>query len=155
MAKDYSPEIVKAIQSFFEEDDWLYEPCDENGVIRTAVSLKCKMKKVNVLINVNDNSFSILSILPLNADENVRRDMAEFLTRANYSLTLGNFEMDFNDGEIRYKTSHYCGNTLPTTEQIERNFYVNVLMVDRYGDGIAKVLFGVGTPKEAIEECET
>ena len=29
--------------------------------------------------------------------------MAEFLTRANYGIMIGNFEMDFNDGEVRYK----------------------------------------------------
>lgn len=154
MSKDYSSEIAEAIQSFLEKEDWKYEPCDENGVIRINMSLKCKMKKVHIFINVHDDSFSILSILPLNADENVRKDMAEFLTRANYALNLGNFEMDFDDGEIRYKTSHYCGNTIPTFEQIGRNLYVNILTVDRYGDGIAKILFGMGTPKEAVEECE-
>lgn len=30
---------------------------------------------------------------------------AEFLTRANYGLVFGNFEMDMHDGEIRYKPS--------------------------------------------------
>jgi len=29
----------------------------------------------------------------------------EFLTRANYGLNIGNFEMDFQDGEIRFKTA--------------------------------------------------
>jgi len=29
----------------------------------------------------------------------------KFLTRANYGMMIGNFEMDFTDGEIRYKTS--------------------------------------------------
>ena len=31
--------------------------------------------------------------------------IAEFLTRTNYSMIIGNFELDFADGEIRYKTS--------------------------------------------------
>jgi hypothetical protein len=31
--------------------------------------------------------------------------VAEFLTRANSGMVIGNFELDFADGEIRYKTS--------------------------------------------------
>lgn len=29
--------------------------------------------------------------------------VAEYLTRANYGMIFGNFELDFNDGEVRYK----------------------------------------------------
>ena len=31
-----------------------------------------------------------------------RQDIAEYLTRANYGMVMGNFEMDYSDGEIRY-----------------------------------------------------
>jgi hypothetical protein len=31
--------------------------------------------------------------------------MAEYLTRANYGLILGNFAMDMADGEVHYKVS--------------------------------------------------
>jgi len=34
-----------------------------------------------------------------------RGAVAEFINRANYGIIIGNFEMDFADGEIRYKTS--------------------------------------------------
>jgi hypothetical protein len=30
-----------------------------------------------------------------------RAPPAEFITRANYGLIIGNFELDFEDGEIR------------------------------------------------------
>ena len=32
-------------------------------------------------------------------------EIAQFLTPANYGTLIGNFELDFKDGEIRYKTS--------------------------------------------------
>ncbi|MDJ1171766.1 hypothetical protein PMG71_20260 [Roseofilum sp. BLCC_M154] len=31
--------------------------------------------------------------------------MAEFLTKANYGMILGDFELDLTDGELRDKTS--------------------------------------------------
>jgi hypothetical protein len=45
------------------------------------------------------------SVFPTNAPEEKRTAVAELLTRANFGLYLGNFEMDWDDGEIRYKTS--------------------------------------------------
>lgn len=41
----------------------------------------------------------------MNVPEDRRLALAEFLTRANYGLFIGNFEMDWQDGEVRYKTS--------------------------------------------------
>jgi hypothetical protein len=49
--------------------------------------------------------FFFFSVCPVNVPEDKRLSMADFLTRANYGLKVGNFEMDFSDGEIRYKTS--------------------------------------------------
>jgi hypothetical protein len=47
------------------------------------------------------------------APEAARLRVAEFITRANYGLRIGNFELDFGDGEVRYKTSiDYSGTTL-------------------------------------------
>ncbi len=155
MARNYSTEIANEIERFLEEDDWKFNSCDENGVIRTALSVQSKIKKVRLIFSVSETAFTIYSILPLQADEEkIRTNMAEFLTRANYGIKLGNFEMDFDDGEIRYKTAHCCGDTVPTQDQIRRNLYTNVMMVDRYGNGIVKVLFGIANPKEAVEECE-
>ena len=45
------------------------------------------------------------SVLPLNVPCGQASAIAEFITRANYGMALGNFELDFNDGEVRYKTS--------------------------------------------------
>lgn len=44
------------------------------------------------------------SICPTKAPPSRRQAMADLLTRANYGLSLANFEMDFDDGEIRCKT---------------------------------------------------
>ncbi|MCL4505190.1 MAG: YbjN domain-containing protein [Chloroflexi bacterium] len=45
------------------------------------------------------------SIAPINVPAQKRQVVAEYLTRVNYGLLLGNFEMDFEDGEVRCRTS--------------------------------------------------
>lgn len=154
MSKDYSKEIADAISMFLHEDDWKFAEVDDGGIIRTGIRLDSKIKNADIYINVMKNSFIVLSVPQLKADKDCIDEMAEFITRANYGLNYGNFELDFRDGEIRYKTSMYCGDVIPNYDQIKAAIYLNVSTLDDYGNGIAMVAFGMGTPEEAIKSCE-
>ena len=154
MSVNYSKPISEAIEAFFVEDNWKYDPINERGIFRTNMTLHSRVQHINIYVNVRDDTFSIESILPFNADEDSRPAIAEYLTRANYGLLHGNFEMDFEDGEIRYKTVHYCPDENPTMEEVRKMMYTNIAMVKRYGDNMVKVMFGMMTPKEAVEDAE-
>ena len=77
--------------------------------------------------------------------------MAEYLTRANFNLRNGNFELNMSDGEIRFKTYVHTGASTPDMNAARQAIFLPFLMIDRYGDGIIDVLFGFKTPREAIE----
>ena len=109
--RDYSLKIAEEIQEFLRSDDWNFEPVDENGIIRFNCSLKCKFQRCKVTIQVRKSAYLIICSLPLTADEESRPAVTEFITRANYGLVLGCFEMDLRDGEIRYRTAQYCGDS--------------------------------------------
>ena len=66
--------------------------------------------------------------------------VAEFITRANYGLIIGNFELDFSDGEIRYKTSLDVEGDRLSQALIKQLVYTNVLTMDQYLPGILAVL---------------
>lgn len=154
MSKNYSKEIADAVSMFLHEDDWNFQEVDDGGIIRTGIKLKSKLKSADIYINVLKDSFVVVSVPKLSADKTCINEMAEFITRANYGLNHGNFEMDYSDGEIRYKTSMYCGDIIPTYNQIEAAIYINLSTLDDYGNGIAMVAFGMGTPEEAVKSCE-
>jgi hypothetical protein len=48
---------------------------------------------------------AVYSILSVAVPADRRARVAELLTRANYGLIIGNFELDLDDGELRFKTS--------------------------------------------------
>ena len=154
MASDYSHDISAAIEGFLNEDEWNFEPVDENGVIRTGVSLRSKLKNAKIFFLIKSDAYSIISTISVGADEESMQRTAEFITRANYGLTHGNFEMDFSDGSIRFKTSLLCADTVPSYEQIRGTLHINILMLERYGNALLEVIFGVKTPEEAVEEAE-
>ena len=81
--------------------------------------------------------------------------VSEFLHRANYGLNDGNFEMDYKDGEIRYKSFVNFRNIDVSQEVVEDSIIVGAAMIDRYGKGLLKLMLGDGTAEECIEYCES
>ena len=69
MSENYSEQIKNAIEDFFVKDEWRYEPIDENGVIRTGIQLKGKLRGADIVIVVGEDCFSVYTILPIGADE--------------------------------------------------------------------------------------
>jgi hypothetical protein len=62
--------------------------------------------------------------------------------------------MDFDDGEIRYKTSIDVEGDLLTTDLIKQLVYANIMMMDHYLPGIQAVIDGTMSPKQAIQAIE-
>ena len=101
-----------------------------------------------------EEQFIFYSVLDTHITEDRRLAVSEFLTRANYGLIIGNFELDFTDGEVRCKTSISVKGEQLTKDLIEPMVYINVAMMDRYMPGIMRVAYGGATPEEAIAEIE-
>lgn len=131
-----------------------FKSYDDDGRIQTDIKLNCKFRKADIDIIINEDSFLVYLILPMTADKEVQKEMAEFLTRINYGLESCNFEIDFSDGEIRCKCFCNCADTVPTNQQISNCIFFNTATVNNYGNGIAKILFGIGTPEEVYLECK-
>ena len=97
---------------------------------------------------------AIYSVADLHIPEARRPAMAEFLTRANFGIVVGNFEMDFDDGEVRYKTSLDSDGKVFPGELIEHLLNANLAHMNQYLPGIMGVGFGDLPPIEALRRCE-
>jgi hypothetical protein len=94
------------------------------------------------------------SISPVIVPPEKRTDVAEYIARANYGLILGNFEMDFDDGELRYKTSIDVEGAILTAELLRPLLIANLTTMDHYLQGALSVIFGDKIPERAISEIE-
>jgi hypothetical protein len=89
----------------FEEREFEWEDTSDDEVIRAEVTGESGAWPCFVVAREKDSRCTVYSQVPWETPEERRADMAELLTRINFGLPLGNFEMDFSDGEIRFKTS--------------------------------------------------
>ena len=146
-----------ALEDFFVRDKVKYREFDERNVAKATYTIDTKFRHVDVFFHVYKDKIVLHMMIPLGADESERAKVAEFLLRANYGLKIGCFDFDFNDGEISYRTSIYCGEknfVAPTYEQIDFALVIGLLMIEKYGDALVKVMFGVLEPDDAIEMVE-
>ena len=147
--------FAKLIQ-FFDEDDWNYQTLEDKSVL--AGNFQGKKGKWRFIARAKEEQkqFIIYSILANNIPDDKLPEAAEYLTRANFGLTIGNWELDFSDGEVRYKTSvDVEGNEdIVNSELLKHLVYVNMWTTDRYLEGLMKVIYGGISPEEAIIEIE-
>ena len=155
--RDTLQEIRAAIEKYFEQDKLKYIPFNERNVAKAVYSVDAKFGHADVFFHAYKDRLVIHIMIPLNADEEERAKVGEFLLRANYGLKVGCFDFDFNDGEISYRMAMYCGMdefAPPTYEQIDFAVVVGLSMVERYGNALLKVMFGLVEPNDAIAAVE-
>ena len=147
-------EIQHALEEFFQSEDWAYTQVEGNPILR--LSFRGKNGNWNCFAQAREEKhlFLFYSVCPINVPEMKRSQAAEFLTRANYGLPLGSFEMDYTDGEVRFKTSVDVEGIDLSPLMINHLVYTNIGTFDRYLPGIMVVIYGNASPEEAIQQIE-
>jgi hypothetical protein len=147
--------ILDAVRQFLEEDDWPYTLMEERLVYKTGFEGKNSQFTCYAQERAEQQQFVFYSIFPVRVPDNKLADVSEFITRANYGMIIGNFELDYGDGEIRYKTSVDVEDVDLVEPLVRHLMYANVLTMDKYFPGLMRVLYAGISPAEAIGEIET
>lgn len=144
-----SGQIVEEMVNFFKEDEWHFYEVEGKSVLQMAFQGKNGKWTCYAKARVEQEQFIFYSLCPINAPQNKRLAVAEFITRANSGMIIGNFELDFADGEIRYKTSIDVEGDSLSFGLIKQLVYANVTMMDEYLPGIMSVIYGNVLPENA------
>lgn len=150
----YSPEIKGAIEQYLKDDEWNYTFDEEREIIRCGINLRNRLKECRIIVDIDETKYLSLALINLNCDEEHRVELAKLLTLINYGLMIGNFEMDFNDGEVRYKVATNCKECIPSKSVVEDSMMIPAVMFEQYGDAILDVMFGYKTADEAYASTQ-
>jgi len=101
-----------------------------------------------------EDRFVFLLIFRDRVPDAFRPSVMEFLTRVNYGMAIGGFEMDLNDGEVRFRCGvDFRGQRLPPW--LIRNSIVAAMdAVEAYAQGLEKVATGESSGLAAYEAAE-
>lgn len=158
MERDYNRDISQRVVEALKGVRLRFSFDSETGIVKLSMGQVGPFRKVDVWIETRDDDVMTYAFFPLHADSGnplKLADMAEFITRANYGLCNGCFEMDFSDGEIRFKSYIDCEDVMPGEKVILNSVFASVAMIKRYTPGFAGIIFSDASPADMIAKCES
>ena len=146
--------ILETVEQWLQKDEWSFEPHPEKPIIRTSVQGASVSFRMYFQAREDQEQLMVYTIGPNLVPEAQRAEVMEYLTRANYGLIIGNFEMDLSDGEVRYKVSVDVEGSKLVPLMVKNMIGASVSMMDRYYPGALGIAFGGKKAAEAIKEAE-
>jgi hypothetical protein len=137
-----------------DEHDVRYRANTDAGSI--CVDFQGDVGTYRVIASVDDDGelFEVLGFASVRIPEGARPSIAETIVRANYGLRVGKFEMDYDDGELRFQVAHVLTDGVLDDTIIARSFGTAMTMLDRYLPAILSVVYGNELPKDAVRSVE-
>lgn len=147
-------DILEAVQHFFDEEAWIYREIPGGLLVQFGGSngeWPCFARAREA-----EGQLIFYSYAPVTLDATQIPPVIEYISRANFGLFVGNFELDYNSGTLQFRTSiDVEGQEEALSSRLIRHLvYQNVLTMDRYLPGLRLVLDNSLSPEEAIHQTE-
>lgn len=145
---------MELIEKFFNNLEWKYAYDSKKSIINTGINMGNALGNIDIYIKLRKSSYSVLVCLNNNVEKKYIQQVSEYLHRVNFGLNNGNFELDFEDGEIRYKTFVSFENIELSEDIIEDSILVPIAMFEKYGINLLRLMLQEADPKELADSAE-
>ncbi len=149
------PRLYESLLEFFRADNWPISEIPDANAIQAFFQGQNGQWMCFAQAREEQGQIVFYSLCPIKVPEQLRQSVSEFVTRVNYGLIIGNFELDFEDGEVRYKTSIDVEESELSATLIRPLIYPNVWTMDQYLPGLLAVIYGSASPVEAVRQVES
>jgi len=146
--------ILSTVKSFLDGEGVGFEMSEEEGSIRFSFSGDTETWMVYIHDLEDSERLAVLSVVPTLVMESERAEVGNFIQRCNFGLVVGNFEMDLDSGEVRFRTSMDLDGITTNTDLVRNLVFGNVAVVNDYLPGLNRVIHGGLSAKEAIALVE-
>jgi hypothetical protein len=153
MDETLSNVVLDVFKKALQEDEWNFRVVEGEDVLQ--MGFEGDNGRWDVYIDARTDVVRCYSVMPVKCGKERLLAAMEYITRVNFNLPLGNFEMDLEDGEVRFKTSVNVEGLALTEEAALDLLVSNVVVADRYLSGLMSVVFGGASPEEAVEKMES
>lgn len=147
-------DLLALAQDYLERSGWDVERHPDEALLRTVTESRDGAWTCYVRAREPEQQLVFYSVHPRSSAPARLAEVAEFLHRVNYGTIIGNFELDCDDGEIRFKTSIDAEGESLTDVQLEKLATFNVRSMSLYLPLIDAVIDGSATPGEAMEQVD-
>lgn len=149
-------ENAEFVKKYLDDNDWKYEMSDRGHVSVATGGIggfDGVYNSFRFLMLIGDDDVQNYAVMPMSAKTKLA-EMAEFITRANYGLRNGAFEMDYGDGEVRFHMTFPMAGVRADPELVGAILGGCAQMLHKYSKGFMEVLMGMKSPEAAVKDCE-
>jgi hypothetical protein len=145
--------LLKEVKAFLREEGWIAAEAPDRPVLMATVAGDNGSWPFAVWVPGSDGPVVCYSSITEVAPER-RREVGALLAELNFGLPVGSFEMDPDDGEVRFRTSVGVAGVEATPELLSQLVYANVAGTDDHVALLRQVADGSMTADEARERTQ-
>lgn len=148
-----SMSLFEILCQILKDDGWNFECDDKNELIRLEIHGTNSAFTSFIIIDEEQETYLCNTHIRQRIPFGKRLEVCNFMNRINYELAIGNFEMDMDDGEIRFRTYLDSAGAEPSKEQLLNLIWNGSQAFDTYYPGLLKIITADFSVEEAVELC--
>lgn len=145
-------QILDVVASFLDQEEFDYRRHDEKGLVRTGITSDSNSYEIFLL--GNDDRLSVVVRQGTKVPEKQRRSVAELFSRINFKMKYGHFDLDFDDGEVRYDITIPVETTGVSIQTVKLVFHSALSAMHHHFPALMAVAFGAQSPEQALAALE-
>jgi hypothetical protein len=145
---------IDVVINFFNENHWKYDLEEESHRVRSGIEGQNGSWLFFISASDEQEMCFMVSMFPQKCPEKRRKACAELLTRINYGMLMGSFELNFETGGINFKTAcPFVGGGLEAAV-VKEVVGFNVSVMDKYLPAIMRVIYAGTSARQALAAVE-
>ena len=146
--------IDDAVREYLIKENLNFSEDTGLGVFRLNFGLQNCSLAATIVCQLDEAGFNYTLRTSVKVVEDRRDAVMKFVTMANFGMRLGGFQLDLSDGEILFYASSLVGSEPPEDAVIERIIWSSNFTVDRYFNGLMKVIYADADPVKTVRHIE-
>ncbi|MEX1367587.1 MAG: YbjN domain-containing protein [Nannocystaceae bacterium] len=146
--------ITAVMKEYFEAEGWDGQEPDEGVLVFRFEDDLDHQWGCLAVAHEEAEQLAFYSVVLSAVPPERRAEVTDFIMRTNYGMQVGNFEMDLDDGEIRFKTSIDVEGVELDRALCDNLVSLNLMIMGTYFDGLMAVVSGEKRALEVVGEFE-
>ena len=113
---------------------------EHDGSVQSLINLESGTFRFELMTGSRGQDFTLFLRVPEDIPEPHRYAVMELLTRVNYRLALGHFEMDLDDGEVRFVHRQLTDGKMPSGDTLRTMMRVSLDVVETWYPGMVRIV---------------
>ncbi len=144
--------ILETVCGYLDKERWSYHADKEKSLVFFDVGSETGTLSCVIVVDENLHCLTLLIQLGVIVPTIKRLRMSDFITRVNYVLLLGCFELSVDSGDLRFRISLPLADAELSRQQLRDIIATGIYTVDRHYPGVIKLIYKNATAAEALLE---